>query len=145
MSKKIYLASPFFNENELSVYFQVIKALRSKGYEVYVPQEHEIENAWDYSNNVWGQKVYDEDVKALKSCDVVMVLNFGMYSDSGTAWEAGFAFGIGKECVQVLCGCDNTTYSLMMINGTNKVIHLDNVGHWEEESAFVNLEKIIQK
>ena len=145
MSKKIYLASPFFNSNELPIYCQVIKALRDKDYEVYVPQEHEIENAWGYPNNVWGQKVYDEDVKALKSCDVVMVLNFGMYSDSGTAWEAGFAFGIGKECIQVLCGDDNTTYSLMMINGCNKVIHLENVGNWEEQSAWYPLNKIIQK
>jgi nucleoside 2-deoxyribosyltransferase len=145
MGKKIYLASPFFNENELSVYFKVIQALRSKGYEVYVPQEHEIENAWDYPNYVWGQKVFDEDVKALGTCDVVMVLNFGMYSDSGTAWEAGFALGIGKECIQVLCGDDNTTYSLMMVNGTNKVIHLENVANWEEESAWYPLNKIIQK
>ena len=145
MKKKIYLASPFFNSNELAVYFQVIKALRSKGYEVYVPQEHEIKNAWDYPNNVWGQKVYEEDVKALEKCDVVMILNFGMYSDSGTAWEAGFAFGVGKECVQVLCGYDNAVYSLMMMNGCQKVISIENVEHWEEESAFVNLEKIIQK
>ena len=128
MSKKIYLASPFFNENELSVYFRVINALRDKGYKVYVPQEHEI-----------------EDVKALEDCDVVMVLNFGMYSDSGTAWEAGFALGIGKNCVQVLCGDDNTTYSLMMVNGTNKVIHVENVANWEEESAWQPLNKIIQK
>jgi nucleoside 2-deoxyribosyltransferase len=84
-------------------------------------------------------------VKALGTCDVVMVLNFGMYSDSGTAWEAGFALGIGKECIQVLCGDDNTTYSLMMINGTNKVIHLENVANWEEESAWQPLNKIIQK
>jgi len=143
--KKIYLASPFFNSDELDVYYRVINTLRDKCYKVYVPQEHEIENAWNYPNNVWGQKVFEEDVKALGDCDVVMVLNFGMYSDSGTAWEAGFALGIGKECIQVLCGDDNTTYSLMMINGCNKVIHLENVGNWEEQSAFVNLEKIIQK
>lgn len=143
--KKIYLASPFFNSGELYYYSQVIKALRNKGYEVYVPQEHEIENAWDYPNCVWGQKVFEEDVKALKSCDVVMVLNFGMYSDSGTAWEAGFAFGIGKECIQVLCGCGNAVYSLMMANGCQKVIDFENVEYWEEESAFINLETIIQK
>ena len=45
--KKIYLASPFFDSHELNIYKMVIAELRGKGYEVYVPQEHEIENAWE--------------------------------------------------------------------------------------------------
>ena len=143
--KKIYLASPFFNELEIAIYREVINNLRNVGYSVYVPQEHEIKNGWKLSNADWANKVFDEDIKAIHECDTVMVLNFGMYSDSGTAWESGFALALGKECVQVLCGCENAVYSLMMVNGCHKVIHLDDVAHWEEESAKVNLSKIIQK
>jgi len=143
--KKIYLASPFFNFEELVVYKETIRRLRSAGYSVHVPQEHEVENAWDYSNADWAKRVFDMDIDAIHECDVVMVLNFGMYSDSGTAWEAGFAAALGKEVVQVLCGYDNATYSLMMINGCNKVVSADNVENWEEKSAVVNLEKVIQK
>ena len=143
--KKIYLASPFFNAEELVVYKETIRRLRSAGYAVYVPQEHEIPNAWDYSNADWAQKVFEADLDAIHDCDTVMVLNFGMYSDSGTAWEAGFAMALGKECVQVLCGYDNATYSLMMLNGCHKVITADNVENWEENSASVHLDKVIQK
>ena len=89
--KQIYLASPFFNDTELVVYKETISRLRSAGYKVHVPQEHEIKNAWDYSNADWARMVFEMDVDALRASDVVMVLNFGMYSDSGTAWEAGFA------------------------------------------------------
>jgi nucleoside 2-deoxyribosyltransferase len=142
---KIYLASPFFSCEELTVYKAVINDLRAVGYEVYVPQENEIEDAWSLSNDVWAKAVYDEDIKAIKESDVVMVLNFGMYSDSGTAWEAGFAYAIKKEVVHVLCGKENATYSLMMINGCDKVVSLCNVANWEEVSAAVPFEKIIQK
>ena len=142
---KIYLASPFFNNAELEIYKQVIQQLRGAGYEVYVPQEHSIEGAWDMSNAHWARAVYREDVMAIAECECVMILNFGMYSDSGTAWEAGYANALRKYTVQVLCGGDNATYSLMMINGCDKVIDLDNVDHFEEVSANANLSKVIQK
>ena len=143
--KKIYLASPFFNAMELLTYKDVIEELRGKGYEVYVPQEHEIENAWEMPNNAWGRAVCVEDVRAIHECEVMLILNWGMYSDSGTAWEAGYAYGNKIPTVQVLCGEPNTTYSLMMINGCDKVVQLADVANWEEESANVDLAKIIQK
>lgn len=142
---KIYLASPFFNEAEIEVYRRAITLLRAEGYEVYVPQEHTIENAWSLSNEDWAGQVFVADLYAIDGCDVVMVLNFGMYSDSGTAWEAGYAYGKGKTVVQVLCGGENATYSLMMMNGCDKVISLCDVIHFEEWSSWVNFDKVIQK
>lgn len=142
---KIYLASPFFNNAELEIYKQAIQQLRGAGHEVYVPQEHSIEGAWDMSNTHWARAVYREDIMAIAECECVMILNFGMYSDSGTAWEAGYALALRKYTVQVLCGGDNATYSLMMINGCDKVVDLDSIDHFEEVSANVNLSKVIQK
>lgn len=142
---KIYLASPFFNTTELAVYHNVIGDLRSNdAHSVYVPQEHEIPNAWDMSNQDWARQVFCSDIEAIEDCDVVMVLNFGMYSDSGTAWEAGYALGLGKMVVQVLCGDENTIYSLMMFNGCTKVINLCDVEHWDKVSS-VKKDKVIQK
>ena len=143
--KKIYLASPFFNETELVVYKETIRQLREAGYDVYVPQEHTIPRAWDYSNKEWARMVFDEDVAAILQAEVVMVLNFGMYSDSGTAWEAGFAAALNKEIVQVLCGYENATYSLMMMNACAKVVRAEWVGCWEEKASAVELDTIIQK
>lgn len=143
--KKIYLASPFFDATECHYYHRAIEALRSAGYEVYVPQEHTIEGGWEMPNEEWARRVYCEDVNALRTCDVVMVMNFGMYSDSGTAWEAGFAYGLQIPTVQVLCGGYNTAYSLMMMNGCDKVVEFRNLANWEEESAEVDLSIVIQK
>ena len=141
--KKIYLAAPFFTETEIEVYRRVIRDLREEGYEVYVPQEHTIENAWSLSNEDWAMRVYREDCSAIEKCDTVMVLNFGMYSDSGTAWEAGYAYAKGKQVVQVLCGGENATYSLMMMNGCHNIVELPQVASFEKVTA--NTEKMIQK
>ena len=142
---RIYLASPFFNKVELDIYREVIRSLRTMGHEVYVPQEHSIKDGWSMPNGSWARAVYREDIRAIDECECVMILNFGMYSDSGTAWEAGYAYALRKYTVQVLCGCDNATYSLMMINGCDKVINLCDVDHFEEVSARADMSKVIQK
>ena len=115
---KIYLASPWFKDNERIMYRQILDKMRSQGHEVYAPIEHEIGNAWGKSNEQWAREVFNADIQAIRDCDEVWVLNFGMYSDSGTAWECGFAYGIGKPVRQLVYGMgEDKTYSLMMING----------------------------
>ena len=140
---KIYLASPFFNEEELEIYRRAIQLLRDEGHDVYVPQEHTIENAWSLSNEDWAGRVFIEDIKAIDKSEIVMVLNFGMYSDSGTAWEAGYAFAKGKKVVQVLCGGDNATYSLMMMGGCDWVVDLPNIANFRKINF--DMSKVIQK
>lgn len=123
---KIYLASPFFNEKELNYYKIVINDLRKRGYDLFVPAEHEITNAWDLSNQAWGEAVFGVDISAINKCDVVIVLNWGMYSDSGTAWELGYAFALGKKTINV-CMNNGETYSLMMTNGADYNILLSDL------------------
>ena len=115
---KIYLASPWFKNNERVMYSQILNKMREQGHEVYAPIEHEIPNAWDLSNAEWGRQVFFADIQAIQDCDEVWVLNFGMYSDSGTAWECGYAYGIGKTVRQLVYGFgEDKTYSQMIING----------------------------
>lgn len=122
---KIYLASPFFHAEEITMYEEAICILRDQGMKVFVPREHTIPNGENLSNHIWGENVFALDYLAITQCDVVVVLNFGMYSDSGTAWECGAAYALGKKVVNVLCGCDDTEYSIMMVNGTNTTVDLD--------------------
>lgn len=112
---KIYLASPLFTEFERENVKAVASHLRSKGHSVYVPMEHSIENAWDYPNHEWAQMVFDEDVKAIRECDEVHCIYYGLYSDSGTAWECGFAYALGKPVE--LIDQSNNEVSLMVVNG----------------------------
>ena len=119
---KIYLASPFFNNEEVEVYNKVIDLLRKENLDVFVPREHTIPEGWDLPNHIWAESVFAVDYLALSQSDIVVVLNFGMYSDSGTAWECGCAYAMGKQVINVLCGGKDAEYSLMMLNGTNTVV-----------------------
>lgn len=132
---KAYLAAPFFKEDELEVYHKVISFLREvEKYDLYVPMEHTIPNAWDMSNAEWAKAVFDEDVKAIDEAEIVFVINLGMYSDSGTAWEAGYAYAKGKKVIMIAPNFHaEKDYSLMMMNAccyafdpiTKKEINLD--------------------
>lgn len=141
MKTKVYLASPFFNEEEIEIYDEVIGLLRSESdLDVFVPREHEIPGAWEMENRKWAEAVFAVDLIALQQADIVVVLNFGMYSDSGTAWECGYAYGTGKKVLNILCGKKNSDYSLMMTNGTSATVSLDFFRTLLLEQCF-NLEK----
>ena len=85
--KKVYLAAPFFNELELKNMWYVADLLQKSNYDVYIPQKLKIENAWNMSNKEWAKAVFEEDIKALDMADNVVLMNYGINMDSGTAWE----------------------------------------------------------
>lgn len=97
--KKIYLASPLFTDEERIAVRKHAEFQRSLGNEVYVPMEHQIENAWSYVNDEWARRVFNADINAISNCDEVHVIYYGLYSDSGTAWECGFAYALGKPVI----------------------------------------------
>lgn len=133
---KVYLASPFFNEDEIAVYNKVIETLRVQGFDVFVPREHTIPNGWDLPNKIWAENVFAVDILGIQNADVIVVLNFGMYSDSGTAWECGYAYALKKKVINVCVGCDKDVFSLMMLNGSNIVVSLDDLYYWTLETLI---------
>ena len=120
---KVYLASPFFNQEERDNVERVAKYWRDKGFEVYVPMEHEIENGWEMPNNTWARKVFVEDRNAIRECDFLLAITYGMNDDAGTAWEIGFAYGIGKPVFVI--PINQTTYSLMVCQSASGCITIE--------------------
>lgn len=90
--KKIYLASPFFTERQRDTVCKVANILRAAGHEVFVPMEHKIEDAWSYSSREWAEKVFSMDIDAIRASDIVVALYYGLNSDTGTAFEIGYAY-----------------------------------------------------
>lgn len=82
---KFYLASPLFTVEQQKRIREVAEILRSKNYEVYVPMEHTVDNAYGLPNAKWAKAVFDEDIRALEECNTVIMIYDGLYSDSGTA------------------------------------------------------------
>lgn len=117
----IYLAAPWFNPHEADTYKKVLAKLRESGEEVWAPMECIIDSEQQLPNDEWAKLVFDEDIKAIDKCDKLVVLNFGMYSDTGTAWETGYAYAKQKPILMLVDDEYEATYSLMMCNGCTEV------------------------
>ena len=113
---KIYLAGPCDSENR-SLMVAAAKLLRKYKLEVYCPFELKIENAWDYPQEEWAQKVFEADVKAINECDCMLYISRGRMSSAGSNWEQGYAYALKKRIVvlqiedaptslMTFCGCD---------------------------------------
>lgn len=113
---KIYLASPIDQDKRQAISVAA-DILRNKGFDVYVPVEHQIPNAWDYPNDEWGLMVFQSDVNAIMASDAIVLLSYGRASTAGTNWEAGFAFGLGKKVIIVEMLAEGEIMSLMVANG----------------------------
>lgn len=127
----IYLAAPWFKPHEAETYKKVLNKLRESGEEVWAPIECIIDKENQLPNEEWARQIFAEDVKALDQCDRVVVINFGMYSDTGTAWETGYAYAKGKPILMLVDDEYEATYSLMMCNGCTT---LNNIANFLEDT-----------
>lgn len=95
----IYLAAPWFTPEQEDLYDHVVAVLRAVfgSHAVYVPREHAIENGDNLPNHTWGQMVFIDDYEAIRKCDFVYAIDWGFTADSGTAWEVGAAYALGKS------------------------------------------------
>ena len=90
--KKIYLASPFFNEIESMRVEAVKTVLRGRGFEVFVPNEHQNTHL-TFGEKPWRKATWQGDMEGIHNSDIVVaIISSGNYSDDGTAWECGYAF-----------------------------------------------------
>lgn len=122
---KIYIASPFFDEEgiERGYVEEVEQILEGMGLQYFSPMRSD-QNATGKENKAigsrhWSIETFTQDIKMVNWCDVIVGIYHGNYSDSGTAFELGYAYGINKPVVLVHVGQDS-----------NLMVH---------EGAFANL------
>lgn len=96
---KIYLASPFFNEEERKNLSRTEQILRKKGHTVFSPREHEAREV--PFTSAWSLDTFQNDRRFIDWADAVVMLYYGGYSDSGTAWECGYAYATHKPVIVV--------------------------------------------
>lgn len=96
---KIYLASPFFNEEELSNVQKAEQILRKRGFTVFSPRENEVRGV--PFTPAWSLETFRNDRRFIDWADAVVMLYYGAYSDSGTAWECGYAYATHKPVIVV--------------------------------------------
>lgn len=119
---KIYLASPFFNEKELENVRIAEKILTERGFSLFSPRLNEVRTDENTQQSWWSKETFMNDKKFIDWADVVVMLYYGGYSDSGTAWECGYAYGTNTPVVVVQLGEDS---NLMVHEGCHSNITLE--------------------
>ena len=90
----IYIAGPFFTDKERAFLKIVIESVKEicPNEELFIPMEHFISDGENLSNNEWAEAVFKMKVEALNKCNRVVAAYLGLRSDTGTAWEIGYAY-----------------------------------------------------
>lgn len=126
---KVFIASSFaYKDPEVSkarkaAIEQAEAILLRRGYEVFVPHKHLIEDAWNLSNHEWAEAVAKMDKENILSSDIVVLLTYGKErNNAGVAFESGFIDGVNlarkqqgeKPIRMVLVKMNDEVESLMM-------------------------------
>lgn len=127
---KIYLASPFFNEKELENVKIAEKILTERGFSLFSPRLNEVRTDENTQQSWWSKETFMNDQKFIDWADVVVMLYYGGYSDSGTAWECGYAYGTNTPVVVVQLGEDS---NLMVHEGCHSNITLEELRTYDFE------------
>jgi nucleoside 2-deoxyribosyltransferase len=119
---KVYLAGPLFSEAELAFNRRVRETLAGY-FDVYLPQEDGglmVEMiAKGASLSEASQSVFDDDMNALRNCDIFIIILDGRSIDEGAAFELGCAHVLGKPCF----GLKTDTRQLMKY-GDNPMVRM---------------------
>lgn len=99
---KIYLASPFFDEEQVERVKRVEKALADNPTvtEVFSPRSQQVEHL-EHGSDEWRDFVYNNDIKHIEWCDVVVAVHdyVGEHVDPGTGFEIGYGKALNKFIV----------------------------------------------
>ncbi len=108
--KTVYLAAPLFSEAELDFNRMLRDEIKSSGFNVFLPQED--------SNNVKDRDdrqsiIFSKNEAAIGNSDIIVAVIDGVDVDSGTAWEIGYAYSLGKPILGL-----RTDFRTLGIEGT---------------------------
>jgi nucleoside 2-deoxyribosyltransferase len=133
IAMKIYLAGPLFTAAERAFNRRLRDLLVQRGYEVWLPQEHE-------PRSRAARDIFLADVEGLDSSDVVVANMDGPDPDSGTCWECGYAY---KKKPIIVYRTDfrkpgdtkTAPYNLMLTESADEVVDLSE--DFDDEAKIV--------
>ena len=106
MTKKIYIAGPLFNTHEKGYLEKIALELESNEFECFLPHrdkkgvtEEELKQL--NMSNATKEKIFNNDLNALKTSDLTVALLTGQDIDSGTAAEIGFSYANKKPIIAI--------------------------------------------
>ena len=105
-----YLASPFFNDEQINREESIKKTLRGYGFRVYAPREHGIVGSLASQEAV--TSTFNSNAEAINNSRMVLAITDG--KDMGTIWEAGYAYGNNIPIVYYAETLGNNPFNIML-------------------------------
>ena len=129
--QRIYLAGPFFSETEIKKTEYAEKVLEKRGFTFFSPMRHKVDAK--PGTMEWSDQIFAMDKDEIHNADAVVALYYGGYSDSGTAWECGYAAAIGKPVILVHADRESNA-NVMLISGSTTNIYLEDLETYDFET-----------
>lgn len=130
---KIYLASPFFDAYELECVQRAEELLTARGFCLFSPRQNEVREGAPH-DAAWSMATFCNDRRFIDWADAVVALYHGSNSDSGTAWEIGYAYASRKPVIVVHVGRDAANGSNLMVHeGCHANLTLDELRDYDFE------------
>jgi nucleoside 2-deoxyribosyltransferase len=97
---KVYIAAPFFNEEQIKIVEQVELCLESRNIEYFSPRSEGTLSAMTREEQEASRKaIFQSNVDNMGLCThMIACVDF---KDTGTIWEMGFMFAQGKGIVMM--------------------------------------------
>ena len=92
---KVYFAGPLFTQAEWQWNAAVAASLRRLGFDVILPQERE-QALRQSGATVDAATLFADNLAGIERSQVVVAVLDGADPDSGTCWEAGYAYKAGR-------------------------------------------------
>jgi nucleoside 2-deoxyribosyltransferase len=91
---RAYVAGPLFDEGERWWIEQVDALVAAAGFVTFLPHR---DNPPKDEFNV--RAIFENDMRGIDECDLVVANLNGVLTDDGTAWELGYAYAKGKYLI----------------------------------------------
>ncbi|HUT35149.1 MAG TPA: nucleoside 2-deoxyribosyltransferase [Planctomycetota bacterium] len=113
---KVYLAAPLFTQHERRWNRELARRLEQQvACSVVLPQDFKVGDCKNHPKH-FGE-IFRLCIEGVRDCDAVVAVLDGADADSGTCFEAGYAYALGKPIVGV-----RTDYRAQHERGTNLML-----------------------
>ena len=97
-SPKVYVAGPLFTPGQRALLEDIDALCREVGFATYLP--HRDAGVFDRDGD--SRPFFEGDLRALEEAALVVAVLDGCDVDSGTAWEMGYAYALGRPLLGYL-------------------------------------------
>ncbi len=95
---RVYVAGPLFTPGQRALLEAIDTLCREVGFDTYLP--HRDAGVFDRDGD--SRPFFEGDVRALEAAALVVAVLDGCDVDSGTAWEMGYAYALGRPVLGYL-------------------------------------------